>query len=181
MTVKVVTVDRNVLPAALLPIAKSHCRIDGTYDDVYLTSALQRAIAKIEDVNGVTINPTTVTWTPATGEFCDGAATVPVRPVSAFTATSGTPAVDASASYSLTLKWNDITGVPIQVLQGASVAGLAVTLTAGVLDLTNAPQLLDRVLRQVAHLYNYREILTPGAPYLAPDIELDATWWAPRL
>ena len=181
MTVRITTVDRAVLPAALLPLVKSHLRVDGTYDDAYITSAIGRAIAKVEDMNGVTINPTTVIWTPATAEFCEGGATVPVRPVSAFTATAGTPPADASASYVLSLKWNDITGVPIQVLTGSASSGLAVTLTAGLVDLTNAPQLLDKVLRQTAHLYEYREILTPGAPYLAPDLELDATWWMPRL
>ena len=42
--------DRVALPAALLPIAKSHLRIEGTYDDVYITDALGRAISWFERV-----------------------------------------------------------------------------------------------------------------------------------
>jgi uncharacterized phiE125 gp8 family phage protein len=181
MTVAVGTVDRTALPTALLPLAKSHLRVDGTYDDAYITSAIGRAIAKIEDTNGVIINPTTVTWSPGTAEFCNGGATLPAIPAASFTAVAGSPAADVSANYKIVLKWNDILGVPIQTLQGAAAGGLLITLTLGFTDLNDAPALLDRVLRQTAHLYENREILTPGAPYLAPDLELDATWWVPRL
>jgi uncharacterized phiE125 gp8 family phage protein len=181
MTLTVTTVDRAALPAMLLPLAKSHCRIDGTYDDAYVTSAIGRAIAKIEDTFGITINPTTATWSPAAGEFVNGGATLPVRPATAFTAVAGSPAADVTSSYSIALKWDDITGIPIQMLKGSAATGLVVTLTIGFTDLSNAPAVLDRVLRHTAHLYENREILTPGAPYLAPDLERDGSWWMPRI
>ena len=43
------TVDLAVLPAALLPVAKSHMRIDHTDDDAYLLRVLARAIAHREN------------------------------------------------------------------------------------------------------------------------------------
>jgi uncharacterized phiE125 gp8 family phage protein len=181
MTVTVTNVDRAALPDMLLPLAKSHCRIDGSYDDDYLTSVIGRAIARLEATNDATINPTTVTWSPAAAEFINGGATLPVRPAMSFTAVAGSPAVDTTANYSLVLKWDGIHGLPIQVLKGAAADGLIVTLTAGYADLENAPQLLDLVLRHTAHLYENREILTPGAPYVAPDLAMDATWWMPRI
>jgi hypothetical protein len=181
MTVTVVTVDRTALPTALLPIAKSHLRVDGTYDDAYIENALARAIGRIEDANGITINPTTATWTPGTGDFCGDGATLPARPASGFTATAGSPPADVKSSYDIVLKWDDITGIPIQTLQGAATSGLTVTLELGYTTATLPPQVLDRILRHAAHLYDHREILTPDAPYVAPDMGLDGTWWMPRL
>ena len=181
MTIAIVSVDRDTHPAALLPLVKSHCRIDGTYDDAYVTSVIGRAIAKIEAANGAAINPTVITWSPRSDEWCEGRATLPVSPATSFTAAAGSPGGDVTADYAIELKWDGIHGIPIQVLTGAGAGGLVVTLTLGFTDLADAPELLDRVLRHSAHLYEHREILTDGAPYVAPDLALDATWWMPKV
>ena len=61
--------DRAVLPAALLPIAKSHLRVDGSYDDAYITDAIKRAINWFERVTNVSVNPVTWSWSPDQRSF----------------------------------------------------------------------------------------------------------------
>ena len=181
MSVAIVTVDRQALPVALLPLPKSHLRVDGNFDDAYITNAMTRAIAKIEAANDATINPTTVIWTPASTEFCDDVATLPVRPVTDFTAVAGSPPVDVSADYSVGLKWDGIHGIPIQILNGAATAGLSVTLELGFADqATLPPQLLDMILLHTGHLFEHREILSADKNYVAPEVQ-DFTWWFPRV
>ena len=180
MSIAIVTVDRAALPTALLPLAKSHLRVDGNYDDAYITNAMTRAIAKIEAANDATINPTTVVWTPASTEFCDDIATLPVRPVIDFTAVAGSPPVDVSDDYSVALKWDGIHGIPIQILQGAAATGLSVTLELGFADQDELPpQLLDMILSHTGHLFEHREILSADKDYVAPELQ-DFTWWMPR-
>jgi uncharacterized phiE125 gp8 family phage protein len=185
VTVAIVAVDRDALPAALLPLAKAQLRVDWSGEDAFITSVLARAIARFEQVNEVTINPTTVAWTVDSSAFSTlnggPGATLPVRPVSAFTAQGGEPPADVSGDYAISLKWDSIHGCPIQKLTGAA-ADLGVELTAGYTGLaTLPPPLIDVVLRHTAHLYEHREILLPGRDYVAPDLKLDATWWMPRV
>lgn len=179
MSIAVQSVDREELPDVMLPLAKSHMRIDHAEDDDYIMSCIARAIARFESTNGATLNPTTVIWTPAAADFVGTGATLPVRPVSTFTAMAG--ATDVTADYSIVLKWDDIYGIPIQLLRGASAGGLTVTLEAGFTEDTLRPEVLDVVLRHAAHLYEHREILAPGNEYVSPDLRIDATWWMPRV
>lgn len=176
MSVAIVSQDIDQHPDNLLPIAKTHARVDGSYDDVFIKSVIARAIARFEQVNRCTVNPTEVLWKPKTTEFCNGFATVPVRPVNSFSVMVGDPPTQ-SFDYSIDLKWDDIYGIPILAMTGPAVAGLAATLTCGFDDLP--PPVLDVVLRHTSHLYNHREILLPDREYVAPD--LDATWWMPAV
>ena len=180
MTVKVLTSDTTTLPTALLPLAKTHLRVVDSDDDAFITSILARSIANFQNRNNVMINATSVLWTPSTTEFINGVATIPVIPVKTFTADAGG---DVSANYSVELKWNAITGVPIQVLRGAYANALAVTLTVGMASLAElGADILDVVLRYAGHLYEHREILIIGAQtYAEPDLRLDATFWVPRV
>lgn len=177
MTVAVVSRDLQTLPTDLLALAKQHCRVDHASDDALLTSIIARAIARFEATNEGTLNETVVLWKPKASDFVDGRASTPVRPVKSFQA-ADSAAVDVTADYALELKWDSIHGVQIQVLAGAAVDGLAVTLTCGMDPLD--PDVLDVVLRHTAHLYEHREILIPGTEYVAPDLKLNATWWHPR-
>lgn len=180
MSVKIITTDAAVLPTGLLTQAKQHMRVVDADDDALITSLLARSISNFQNRNDMMLNPTTVLWKPAATEFSDGAATIPVIPVTAFTADA---AGDVSANYSVELKWNAITGVPIQVLKGAYGDGLALTLTVGfatVAELTAG--ILDIVLRYAGHLYEHREIFViSGRGYSEPDVRLDATFWVPRV
>jgi len=174
MTVALVTQDLTALPNALLAIAKTHLRVDWAYDDAFITSVIARAIARFEQVNEVTVNPATVTWTPKAADFKDGAATLPVRPAALTAAMPG---------YSIVLKWDSVHGIPIQALAGAAADGLVVNLTAGYANAAAVPPAVqDVVLRHTAHLYEHREILVPGGrEFVAPDMATDATWWMPRV
>lgn len=177
MSLKRTTVDLTALPTALLPIAKSHLRVDGSYDDASITSMIARAIGRFEQFNGAALNVATWEWRPDSWEFCSNRASVPITPVTAFTAKVG--ATDVSASYTITT--NSVFGVPILYLTGAYQADLVLTLQTGFTDATLPPAVLDDVLRITAHLHNHREILIPGTEFVSPDLQVDATWWVPRL
>ena len=69
MSITATGLDRSALPAALLDIAKSHMRIDGTYDDAYIADAIKRAISWFERVTNVSVNPVTWVWSPGQGDF----------------------------------------------------------------------------------------------------------------
>lgn len=172
MTVTVVTQDLTALPNDLLAAAKTHLRVDWAYDDDYIKSVIARAIARFEQVNEVTVNPTAVHWTPKETDFKDGAATLPVRPAKLATPMAG---------YAVVLKWDSIHGVPILTLQGAAAA-VSVDLLCGYATAGDIPPAVqDVVMRHTAHLFEHREILVPGSrEYVAPDLQMDATWWMPR-
>jgi len=173
MTVNIVMQDFAALPAELLPLVKQHCRVDHNSDDALMTSIIARAIARFEQANEVTVNPTAITWTPKLADFKNGAATLPVRP-----ATLATPIAD----YAVVLKWDSIHGIPILALEGAAADGLSVELLCGYPDADAIPPaVLDEVLRSAAHLYEHREILVPGGKdFVSPDLAKDKTWWMPK-
>lgn len=179
---KVTAIDRDVLPQALLADAKAHARIDGTDDDAQMLDILARVINKFEDVNEVTVNPTTVEWSIGLAAFKGSAADLPVRPVVEFTAEAGDPAADVSADYAIVLKHEvGIHGLPIQVLAGAPAA-LDLELTAGYADLVAMPpSVKDKIIRAAAYLFEHRELETPGRGELAVDLKTDGTWWMPRV
>jgi hypothetical protein len=183
MTLAITTIDRAALPTELLSLAKQQMRVDTTDNDAFIESVIARAIAKFEQINDVTVNPSIFTWQPASTEFAvngASAAMIPVRPVSAFVVTVAPD--DVTADYALALKWDSPHGVPIQQLAGSHAAGMSVALTAGYADLTALPPaVLDVVLRTAAHLYEHREILIPDQDFVSPDLQTDATWWMPRV
>jgi hypothetical protein len=180
------SLDRTVLPAALLPIAKSHLRVDGTYDDAYITDAIGRAISWFERVTNVSVNPVTWIWAPAQssvpafGLFYNSVASVPVSPVNSF-AVKDAAAADISAGYTITTMSTH--GVGLYALSGMFLAGMSVSIPSGFATLTALdPGITDAVLRYTAHLYENREILVLGTDAQTPGWTLDviATYWMPR-
>ena len=186
-SIKWTVADLQALPAGLLPIVKSHLRVDGTYDDAYLTMTIARAINWFERVTNVSVNPVTWEWQPsqvsgppAFGSFCNGVATVPVSPVQDFTVTDSAD-VDITAGY--TVSSMSTHGVGLYRLAGAWLAGMTVTLPSGYADIDSLDVgILDAVLRYTSHLYEHREILTPGLDVMSPGWMTDviATYWVPR-
>jgi uncharacterized phiE125 gp8 family phage protein len=172
--------DLAVLPAGLLPIAKSHLRVEGTYDDAYITMTIARAINWFQRATNVSVNPVTWVWTPAEEKFCGGIATVPVTPVSGMTVADADDA-DITADYSLITMSTH--GVMLYGIEGSYLAGMAVTLPSGyaTFDLID-PGITDAVLRYTAHLYENREILVPGTDAQTPGWMTDviSTYWVPR-
>ncbi len=170
--------DRVALPAALLPIAKSHLRIEGTYDDVYITDALGRAISWFERVTQVSVNKVTWTWSPDFGSFKNGIAPVPVSPVNSFSVDAGG---DVSADFSLVSMSTH--GVGLFGLVGTFVSSMKVSIPSGYADLAALePGITDALLRYTAHLYENREILVMGTEALSPDWmnSVISTYWMPR-
>ena len=171
--------DRTALPVALLPIAKSHLRVDGSYDDAYITDAIKRAINWFERVTNVTVNPVTWTWTPDSANFCNGLAKVPVSPVNDFTVNAGG---DVSGNY--LIETMSTHGVGLYALSGSFVSGMAVSIPSGYADADALdPGITDAVLRYTAHLYENREILVPGSDAQTPGWMTDviSTYWMPRV
>jgi hypothetical protein len=172
--------DPAALPAALLPIAKQQMRVDGTYDDAFITSVIARAIDWFERLTNVTVDPSTYVWTPDQADFTDqAAATFTESPVTNMTAKIGT--TDATASYTVTTMSTH--GVGIYALNGAWASGLAITFKSGYADQTVLPAgILDAVLRYGAHLYEHREILVPTVQAANPGWMTDviSTYWIPR-
>jgi hypothetical protein len=170
--------DRSALPAALLPLAKSHLRVDGTYDDLYITDAIKRAINWFERVTNVSVNPVTWTWTPSSGNFCNGLAQVPVSPVNSFTVDADG---DISAGYTITAMSTH--GVGLYVMAGDFADGMAVAIPSGYADADELdPGITDAILRYTSHLYENREILVPGTEAQTPGWMTDviSTYWVPR-
>lgn len=175
MSIKLVTTDLTALPTALLASAKIHMRVDWSYDDDFIKSVVARAIGRFEQMNGVALNAATFEWTPASTEFCQDQAEVPVTPVTSFVAKLADD-TDVSSSYTITTE--SVFGVPLLHLNGAYQNGVVLTLETGFATLP--PPVLDIVMRNAAHLYEHREILIPGTEFVAPDMQVDATWWVPR-
>ena len=173
--------DMAVLPAELLPIAKSHLRVDGTYDDAYITMTIARAINWFERATNVSVNPVTWVWEPSEDKFCNDIATVPVTPVRSMTVADADD-TDVTSSYSLITMSTH--GVMLYGIEGTHFDGMAVTLPSGY-ETADAidPGITDAVLRYTAHLYENREILVPGQQEQSPGWMTDvvSTYWVPRV
>jgi uncharacterized phiE125 gp8 family phage protein len=176
--------DLTALPTALLPLVKSHLRVDGTYDDAYITDTIKRAINWFERVTQVSVNPVTWTWRPGLGhgygDFCGGIASVPISPVNTFTVAGG-DASDITSGYELTT--TSTHGVGLYALAGTFASGMQVSMPSGYEDADAIdPGITDIVLRYTAHLYENREILVPGIEAQTPGWMTDviATYWVPR-
>jgi uncharacterized phiE125 gp8 family phage protein len=174
--------DLVALPAALLPFAKSHLRVDGTYDDAYITDAIKRAINWFERVTNVSVNKVTVTWKPDQGNFCNGQAAVPVSPVNSPVVVNDSGGTDVTANYQVETMSQH--GVGLYRLVGSFASGMKVTIPSGYADADALDAgIADAVLRYTAHLYENREILVMGTEAQTPGWMTDviATYWMPRV
>ena len=175
-------VNYGALPAAMLDLAKVHCRVDFTDDDATIAEYLEWAISYAENVTGLRIFGASVEWLPdlavqSSREKC------PVQPVSSFTASSG--GVDVSSQYRLEATvltapvwFASIDGTPI-------AADALVTLGAGYsYPAAMEPGLKGNILRITATLYEHREsvsTLSPDAmPFFVNDM-LSGTWITARM
>lgn len=164
------TIDLATLPAAFLPLAKSHARIDHDRDDSTATEYLAQAIDDVERLANVTIFDRTIEGTLDGLGMCyrptDASArlwtAMPFNNVRSFTATAP-DATDVSPAWSL--QQADPGGAATTWL-GAPPAtpwqGVAFSFKAGMASLaTIAPSLRRLILRRFAALYEYREAALP--------------------
>lgn len=182
MSIRKTGLDLVVLPAGLLSVAKSHLRVDGTWDDHAISTTIARAIAWFERVTGVSVNPVTYLWKPALHEFVYGygCAPVPVSPVNSWTA--AIEGEDVTSSYDIST--DTVHGVEINTLVGTWASGLTITIPSGTASAAALdPGISDIVLRYTAHLYEHREILVAGSEAQTPGWMLDVVsqYWKPRI
>ena len=166
------TVDRDVLPVALLALAKSQMRVEHNRDDVLITEQLRAAIVGVERRCSININPAQFAF-----EGCDITATgrLPVNNVSAIVSLfSG--GVDVSSNYGI--KQDEMGGNAHAYLVGPTLnsndAVLVVDVGMQTVDAID-PAITAAVLRITAAYYENRETF---APVFVDDFlgELIAIW-----
>lgn len=180
MSYVITAIDRDALPAALLPIAKRHLRITFADDDADITEKLQWSIAYCEKVWGSRVFPAEVDWSPvitnASRYQC------PLQPIASFTVMSAS--VDVSAEYELE------TGAPVDPVWLVHIDGTpfpadaAIGLVAGVADPDDMdPGERGSIVRLAATLYEYRETVTglslDHVPQWINDLIVGS--WIPRI
>lgn len=176
------TIDREVLPAAMLDLAKQHMRVTFDTDDEYIKNCLWRAIDEFERITGQRVFAAVLDWWPDI-TAAGWAYRTPLQPVSAFTFESP-PGTDLKADYEL--RYTDI-AAPFYLASIAEEpwpADAVITLTAGYADFDKMePGIVDCVLRMAAMLYEYRETVSalslshvPGWPNA-----LLTAYWLPRV
>jgi uncharacterized phiE125 gp8 family phage protein len=159
---ELVRVDLVVLPTQMLPEVKAHCRVEFTRDDEYLTNATARAIAEVETLTNLSINPSTWKW-DTTDERWENAQTghvpkMPVRSVYQIDAVGGKQIVKLDYfGFEAALPSDNRRGV-FYIEAGYEKAA----------DVT--PAVINPILMRAATLYEYRESLQTGSYSELPDM-----------
>jgi uncharacterized phiE125 gp8 family phage protein len=152
--------------------AKAHCRIDGSAEDVLVSSLILTSRLHIEAALGLAL--ITQSWTLVLDRWPKGSSVpLPIRPVQSITsvrtlAADGTPAVLAPSDYILEGK-----GLPPRLVRtgldwpapGRAAAGIEIAFTAGFGPLAAdvpAP-ILHALLMLIAHWNEHRDPIEIGA------------------
>lgn len=169
---QVTTVNRTVLPAALLPTVKQHCRVDFAEDDTILTTYTGIAIAQLEKVWDLRIFGTDGNWTPPGAPPETPALDrwqTPITPVVSFTAADA-EAADVKASFALDNGGS--TGGPnyMMTADGSPFpAAITFGLKGGFATADELPpEALGAILQVTARLYEYRENIASYSVNLMP-------------
>lgn len=180
-----ITIDRVQLPTALLPVLKSHCRVEFARDDQYLTGVASRSIDLFERLTEWSVFARTFKWDIAAADgSADGEAwrwALPIRPVAGIIADDG--GTDVSSQYKVVTAAPDMVGPAWMVrADGEPDPMPQIVLQVGYKTADEVPPgILDFVLRAGAWLYEYREAgMMPGADMLAYGNSLLAGQWVPR-
>src|SRR6185295_5269520 len=161
------SIDRDMLAAELLPLAKSHSRVEFDRDDAYITELLSQAIDDVERATNATLFERVITGTlapptwpwPEIGYLSPTEAGVrlPFNNVQALTVLDA-GGVDISSLYRVVQ--DDPGGVGTTVLMAPYpiTSGGEFNILAGVHAATDlAPSIKRLVLRRCAALYENRE------------------------
>jgi uncharacterized phiE125 gp8 family phage protein len=187
MSYKVSNRDTTTLPTALLPVAKTHMRVDFTDDDVLITSLIARAIGLYERKTALSLFDANFEWTPDDFDnVTDQGVLCPVQPLTQFTV-ADSESTDVTASYRLAGNQNgEAAGLYLQPVDATATIpdGLTCSAVSGYTDATELPPAtLDSILRITAHLYANREsvsdLLLREADWWADDLLVGA--WVPRV
>lgn len=176
-------VDRTTIPTALLPTFKTHCRVEFTRDDEYLTQALTRAFDVFERLTQFHVFGTSYRWTPDWP--LSGKLALPLQPVAGFVV-SDAEGNDISDEFEIVgeVGSDQMATQFLQPVSGASwpAAGAWVQLDIGYADPDDLPPgILDIGFRVGSFLYENREM----AAITAVDVMAYANsfltgYWIPR-
>lgn len=186
MSYRVTSIDRATLPAALLPLAKLHARVDYDDDDPLIIDILGRVIDLIERKTGQAIFASAAEWTPDSFDvLTTHGVLVPVQPVAAMTVedADGNDVVDQYKLVGNRIQGRAAGLYLARVDGGAIPAGLVITMTLGNAAVTElVPAMVDSVMRFMAHLFANREaindLLLRAADSWADDLISGS--WVPR-
>lgn len=160
---QVESIDRDSLATELLPLVKSHCRVDFSDDDVVLTTYIKIAIGQLERVWGFSVFAVDGDWTPLgqsqlTGGAYPDRVPTPVQPVSVFEAFDDLGA-DISIDFYLVNAGSVSVPTYLATKSGdAFPSDVAVDLTAGYATVDDLPpEALGAILQVTARLYEFRE------------------------
>ena len=169
-------VDFQVLPLGLLPAVKQHVRVEFDRDDGYLVEATARAIAEIESVTDLSVNPAIWLWEPSPcdrgwGKHHYRVPKTPVRQVDTLDA-AGT------VTGTVSLVFNGMAGyLPESVTHIGTYQ-----IHCGYLTVPDiAPAVLNPILMLTGTLYEQREAVQMGSFNELPDManRLMAGLWRP--
>ena len=170
------SVDINVLPTGMLAEAKQHLRVTFTRDDTYIQGCIARAIAEVESVTNLSINPAEYQWTPGKTPYaptlarCHGEYTrIPKYPV-----------------RSLQLGGTAVTVVKDELVALVKNASKTGTYTLDVGYATEAqimPAVRNPILLLTGTLYEQREAVQQGTFSELPDMarRLMSGVWIPAV
>jgi len=191
MSTTLVSVDRTALPASLLPLAKTHMRVEFSRDDEYIKLCLARGIDFFERTTELVVNPTKWEWVPWLGagitlpnEAGGYGWQIPFQPAPTWKVYDVKNGVDISAGFSmLAYAPADQYGVRWLVASaGQPTASPFVDITLGYADAASMPPgILGFVLEAAGWYYENREIgPMPGVDGVSYLNQLLTGYWVPR-
>jgi hypothetical protein len=196
MNTLILSVDRDTLPAALLPAFKRWSRVNWVDDDLLLTEILQGAIDQFERNSEITVFKSVFILQPEVGDFCGSDLRLPVTPINSISIGldqvphsdetflgdfTGYAVISLSADYQLRAR--GLHGVRIYHLIGAFQDGLAISIDTGFEFAKLTPEIRQTVFQIAGHLYEYREIFVPsniGEPPMWLN-QIMGGFWLPRV
>ncbi|THK37618.1 hypothetical protein EHS39_13340 [Ensifer sp. MPMI2T] len=181
---RVTSVDRTTIPTALLPAFKTHCRVEFTRDDQYLTQALVRAFDVFERLTEFHVFAVAYDWQPDWPAGGTEKIEIPMQPVEDFVVTDG-EGTDVSSDYEIVgvVGSDQMARQWLQPVSGASwpsSGSVMLALGYSVAD-DLPPGITDIGFRVGAFLYENREM----AAITAVDVMAYANsfisgYWVPR-
>ena len=169
MTLKLLTIDFDKLPAELLCAAKAHLRVEFDRDDQYIRGALGRAIAEVESVGNLSVNPAEWEWTPGSWGACNSHR-LPKHPVRYLR--------DTATGQDIDLLWDENTAYLRREHNGTFNLGV------GYADASSIPPVVvNAILMLTGTLYEQREAVQAGTFNELPDManRLLAGLWRPAV
>jgi hypothetical protein len=167
--IRLISINFDYLPAQLLPVVKEHLRVEFNRDDAYIEGAIARAIAEIESITDLSINPSVWQWQPSNCYLMTRYLRIPKTPIR--------EVLDSKGSV-VELVWN----APAAYLDNSYSRNQKFTIHAGYSELQQiAPAVMNVIFLLTGTLYEQREAVQAGTFNELPDManRLMAGLWRP--